>query len=845
MTQDRSTLVTSRERGALVPGDARARLDNSLDLLRREWRDGCPAGNAYAMALGNVRRLRHLATSEQMASDLGAVIAELERYPSLDLEPRRAALTTTAAAVKRLIPQMAALDAQYRPPESVPETKTTSRRRSSPRPTPTVPVPVATQQFTLDDPITTLKGAGGATSKKLAKLGILTIGDLLFLSPRRHIDYSRTIRIGEALNLRPGSDVTVRGRITDVQLHRGPGAPRVTIKLADQSGWVRVTWFNQFLASVLHAGDEIAVSGALESGYGPLSFTSPEWERISVDADGGVSTGRIIPVYPLTAGLAQKSMRGFARQALAGGLPAIEEHLPAAILAPDRELFPELLPLRDAVAQVHFPDDLEQLEKAKTRLGFDELFLLQLGLLRRKQERQAFNGVPLASDHDLLTQWRTGLPFRLTQGQEKSLSEILADMTQLKPMARLLQGDVGSGKTAVAAGAILVAAANAYQAAFMAPTEILAEQHLQNFGALFAHLPESSRPRVRLLTGATRKTERQGILDGLLAGDIDVLIGTHALIQEGVQIPRLALSVVDEQHRFGVRQRGALLGTASGQLPHQLAMTATPIPRTLNLVLHGDLDVSVLSERPPGRVPVETRRYIGSERNVAYALVRQEVAAGRQVFVLCPLVEESEAIEAKAAVAEAERLRREVFPDLRIATLHGRMKSREKDAVMTAFRDRRFDLLVSTSVIEVGIDVPNATVMLVEGADRFGLAQLHQFRGRVGRGGAKSYCLLLAEEGSADGEQRLQAMVASDDGFALAETDLQLRGPGDFIGTRQSGLPEMSWLDGVFDTRLLERARSAAATLLSADPNLEHPDHRRLAERLSDFWERAAPEKAV
>ena len=379
----------------------------------------------------------------------------------------------------------------------------------------------------------------------------------------------------------------------------------------------------------------------------------------------------------------------------------------------------------------------------------------------------------------------------------------------------------------------------------MAPTEILAEQHLQNLGALFAHLPESSRPRVRLLTGATRKTERQETLDGLLAGDIDVLIGTHALIQEGVQIPRLALSVVDEQHRFGVRQRGALLSTASGQLPHQLAMTATPIPRTLNLVLHGDLDVSVLSERPPGRVPVETRRFIGSERDVAYALVRQEVAAGRQVFVLCPLVEESEVIEAKAAVAEAERLSQEVFPELRIATLHGRMKSREKDAVMTAFRERQFDLLVSTSVIEVGIDVPNATVMLVEGADRFGLAQLHQFRGRVGRGGARSYCLLLAEEGSADGEERLQAMVASDDGFALAETDLALRGPGDFIGTRQSGLPEMSWLEGVFDTRLLERARSAAASLLSADPNLEQPEHRRLAQRLADFWERAAPEKAV
>jgi ATP-dependent DNA helicase RecG len=843
VTQDRSLSVTASELAALAPGDIRARLENSVDLLRREWRDGCRASNSYATALGILKRVRHLAASEQAATDLESVIAVLESYPSLDLDQRRAALTTTAAAVKRLIPLMAAVDAQYRPPRPAPAAKPVAPRRASPPPS--APIIAATQCFDLADPITKLKGAGGATGKKLAKLGVSTIGDLLYLSPRRHIDYSRTIRIGEALNLRPGSDVTVRGRVTDVQLHRGPGAPRVTIKLADQSGWVRVTWFNQYLANVLHIGDDIAVSGALESGYGPLSFTGPEWERVSPDADGGVSTGRIVPVYPLTAGLAQKSMRGFARQALEGGLQALEEYIPASVLSASPADGPLFLPLRDAVSQVHFPEDLEHLERAKTRLAFNDLFLLQLGLLRRKQERQAFDGVSLVSDEALLSRWQEGLPFRLTQGQETALTEILADMHRVKPMARLLQGDVGSGKTAVAAGAILMAVANQYQSALMAPTEILAEQHVHNLDALYAHLPAASRPRLRLLTGASRKTERQDILEGLRAGEIDVLIGTHALIQEGVQIPRLALSVVDEQHRFGVRQRGALPSAASGQLPHQLAMTATPIPRTLNLVLPGDLDVSVLAERPPGRVPIETRRYIGSERDKAYALIRQEVAAGRQVFVLCPLVEESEAIEAKAAVAEAERLSLDVFPDLRIATLHGRMKSREKDAVMTAFRERQFDLLVSTSVIEVGIDVPNATVMLVEGADRFGLAQLHQFRGRVGRGGARSYCLLLAEEGSADGEERLQAMVASDDGFALAETDLALRGPGDFIGTRQSGLPEMTWLEGAFDTRLLERARTAAAALLAADPELEHPDHQRLAARFAAFWERAAPEKAV
>jgi ATP-dependent DNA helicase RecG len=323
------------------------------------------------------------------------------------------------------------------------------------------------------------------------------------------------------------------------------------------------------------------------------------------------------------------------------------------------------------------------------------------------------------------------------------------------------------------------------------------------------------------------------------------LVGTHALIQDGVELPRLGLTVVDEQHRFGVRQRAALSGKAEGQLPHQLAMTATPIPRTLNLVIHGDVDVSVIDELPPGRIPIETRRYFGAEREAAYALVRQEVAQGHQVFVICPLVEASEQIEAKAAVEEGERLARDVFPDLRIAILHGRMKSREKDEIMTGFRAHRSDVLVSTSVIEVGIDVPNATVMLIEGADRFGLAQLHQFRGRVGRGGTRSYCLLLADEASPDGVERLQTMVASDDGFLLAEKDLELRGPGDFIGTRQSGLPEMPWLEGVFDTRLLDRARRAAEGLLAADPELTRPDHARLRERFNRFWELAAPEKAV
>jgi ATP-dependent DNA helicase RecG len=855
LAQDRSAIVDPSPYATPPAADARDRVNAAVEFLRREWRDGFRAGTPYRAALGSVRRLRGTGLNERIDADLATIIADLEAYGALPADQRRAALKAIADRLKRLTPRLAAARPSTRPPDGATPAGSQSRRmierpthvppaRAEPRVAmpamPTVPA-APVKLLSPSDPVTALKGAGGATSKKLAKLGVQTVGDLLLLSPRRHIDYSKTIRIGEALNLRPGSDVTVCGRVTDVHFHRGPGAPRVTIKLADSSGWVRVTWFNQYLASVLHVGDEIAVSGALESGYGPLSFTGPEWERVAPGVGGGVSTGRIVPVYPLTAGLAQRSMRGFMRQALDAALHAVEEYLPDGVrLSPDA-----LPPLAEAIAQVHYPDSPALLRAAKERLAFNDLLLLQIGLVRRKQERQAFDGIAIQADTRLLKTWQAGLPFTLTAAQRTALTEIFADMGRTKPMARLLQGDVGSGKTAVAAGAMLATVAHGYQAALMAPTEILAEQHRQNLAMLYGGLGEASRPRVALLTGSTRAGERREILDGVGAGDIDVLIGTHALIQEGVELPRLALSIVDEQHRFGVRQRALLPGKAEGLLPHQLAMTATPIPRTLNLVIHGDLDVSVLAERPPGRVPIETRRYIGAERHAAYELVREEVAERRQVFVICPLVEASEAIEAKAAVEEAERLKRDVFPDLRVATLHGRMKSREKEAVMASFRDGAIDLLVSTSVIEVGIDVPNATVMLIEGADRFGLAQLHQFRGRVGRGGARSYCLLLADEASPDGEERLQTMVASDDGFLLAEKDLELRGPGDFIGTRQSGLPEMQWLEGVFDTRLLDRARRAAETLLAADPELTRPEHCRLGEQFARFWERAAPEKAV
>ncbi|MBA3414062.1 MAG: ATP-dependent DNA helicase RecG, partial [Chloroflexia bacterium] len=495
----------------------------------------------------------------------------------------------------------------------------------------------------------------------------------------------------------------------------------------------------------------------------------------------------------------------------------------------------------------HYPANQGEKEAAERRFAFDDLLLLQIGLGRRRLERSTVDGIAMASAPATLAAFRAALPFALTGAQQRALAEIEADLARPRPMARLLQGDVGSGKTAVAAAAMLIAKANSYQSAMLAPTQVLAEQHERGLRSLFEGLPDELRPQVELLTGNTQAKARRQTLAAVAAGEVDILVGTHALLEEAVGFARLGLTVVDEQHRFGVRQRATLPDKATGKVPvpHLLSMTATPIPRTLNQVLHGDIEVSVIPERPPGRTPVETRRYVGRERDEAYALVRQQAEAGRQIFVICPLVEASEATEAKAAVEEAARLQAEVFPDLRIATLHGRMSGKEKDRVMTAFRDRAYDILVSTSVIEVGIDVPNATVMLIEGADRFGLAQLHQFRGRVGRGGGASWCLLLADDGTPQGEERLRMMVETDDGFALAEKDLELRGPGDFIGTRQSGLPEMSWIDGAFDVLLLDRARRIADDLLERDPDLSRPEHRLLGARLEAFWKRAAPDVAV
>jgi ATP-dependent DNA helicase RecG len=827
------------------PGQA---VESALVALRGLWREGLTTSRLeVSKARRSIAQLSTWAPDGETHDRIRKLGERLEAYRFLDDVQRAEELKALAAAIKELggglrVPavgtaQVGMLNSAIAPGRA-------PARTTAPPPPPPLPVeskprtPAAVPQLTPEDPVTKLPAIGPKMAKTLAahKHPMETVGRVIALAPNRHIDFSRTQTIADAIREmhkefgRPeGFEVTTRGEITRIQDNSFAKPPRCTVHLSDGTGTLKVTWFNNFMGRTLNVGDELVVSGALETGYGAVGMTSPEWEFAH---RAGLSTGRLVPVYPLTKGITQKGLRSLTRNALDAVRGRLYDPLPDPI-----RRGAGLVPLWDAYDHLHYPANGEQLHAGQRRLAFDDLFYLQLGFLIQRRDRTVGGGIALTIERPIMDAFLAGLPFTLTGAQQKALAEIERDLARGEPMQRLLQGDVGSGKTVVAAAAALIATANGYQAAIMAPTEILAEQHERNLRTLFDGLPEALRPTVGLLTGSTKARARRSLLESLAAGHLNILVGTHAIIQPTVEYDRLAIAVVDEQHRFGVRQRGELTAKGAGAAPHVLAMTATPIPRTLNLVLHGDLEVSVIAERPPGRIPIETRRYGSGSRAAAYDLVRQEVAAGRQVFVICPLVEESEQIEAKAATAEAERLQTEVFPELKVALLHGKMASKQKDAVMSAFRDREADILVATSVIEVGIDVPNATVMMIEGADRFGLAQLHQFRGRVGRGAHQSYCLLLTDDER--GDNRLSAMVESDDGFVLAERDLELRGPGDFLGTRQSGLPELSWLSDSFDTRLLDQARTAAEGLLADDPHLSRPENKHLSDLLQDFWQQA------
>ena len=676
----------------------------------------------------------------------------------------------------------------------------------------------------LGSPITVLRGVGPRQARRLNCLGLATIRDMLYYFPRRYDDFSKlsTIR-----RLELGDEVTVIARVQTTNLWQSPkGVAMFRATLSDGTGSVGVTWFNQpYLDGVIQAGQQLVVSGKVDEYLGRLCFKSPEWETLEQEL---LHTARIVPVYALTEGVRAKWLRRLMKRTADYWSKRLPDHLPVSIRDEAN-----IVDLEMAITQVHFPESLDSLQRARHRLAFDELFVLQIGLFRQRHEWRSTCARPVAIDQAAVQAFLTTLPYELTGAQKKSLREILEDMATPVPMNRLLQGDVGSGKTVVAAAAIAAAVGAGGQAAIMAPTEILAEQHCDTLSRLFQARDEAA-PTICLLTSSIRGEDRDRVYAGIADGSMDVVVGTHALIEAGVQFADLRLVVVDEQHRFGVEQRAAL--RQKGFHPHLLAMTATPIPRSLELTVWGHLDVSTIDELPSGRKPIETRIVPPAERERAYKYVHSQVSQGRQAFVICPLVEESDRIDAKAAVAEHERLQQDIFPDLRLGLLHGRMGSGEKEAAMAGFVAGDYDILVATSVIEVGIDVPNASVMIIEGAERFGLAQLHQFRGRVGRGPHRSSCLLLSDVSSGPGQARIAVMESTHDGFELAQKDLEMRGPGEFLGTRQSGLPPLK-LAALTDMRLVEEVRDLARDFYATDPDLSDLENRLLARRVAQMWE--------
>jgi len=721
-----------------------------------------------------------------------------------------------------------------RPPPQKPGTSPAQAPApAEPQPKPAAP-PAERTGLGLDAPVTKLHGISTAYASHLKRLGIETVGDLLYHFPHRYDDYSSLKPINR---LEYGEETTIVGTIWETRSRQTRGGSAVVTSIvADGSGTIEAVWFNQpYLARQLRAGRRIVLSGKVDEYLGRLTFQAPEWEPLEQEL---IHTGRLVPVYPLTRGISARRMRRLMKRVVDHWAPRLEDYMPSMV----RERA-ELVDLRTAMRQIHFPDSMEDAKQARQRLAFDEFFLIQLRMLQKRHQWQSQAGAPIVRNQALLERFLEALPFELTGAQQRTLEDILGDMAQSRPMSRLLQGDVGSGKTVVAAAAMLMAVAQGKQAAIMAPTEILAEQHYRGISELLAPAEEWGLGHpiaITSLTGSLRRVERGKVYTALASGEADIVVGTHALIQRHVTFKDLGLAVVDEQHRFGVIQRATL--RQKGNAPHVLVMSATPIPRSLALTLYGDLEISVIDEMPPGRQPIQTRWLLPRERERAYAFLRSQIERGRQAFILYPLIQESDKIEARAAVEEYERLQKTIFPDLRLGLLHGKMKSKEKDAVMTSFREGETNVLVSTSVIEVGIDVPNATVMLIEGADRFGLAQLHQFRGRVGRGGHQSYCLLLSDTASPQDPrtkttwERLKAIEETQDGFVLAEKDLELRGPGDFIGIRQSGLPDLR-LARLSDVRVLERARAEAQALFETDPTLGWPEHRALAEQIVRFWQ--------
>ena len=675
----------------------------------------------------------------------------------------------------------------------------------------------------LDQKLSDLPEIGVRKAANLARLGLYSVRDLLFYYPRDHIDYARQVNIQELV---AGETVTIVATVKRCNCFTSPKNKKLTILevlLRDKTGQIKISRFfagtrfssrgwQESLKRRYPEGSIVAACGLVkESKYG-LTLEDPEVEVLAHPGDTleSLTIGRVVPIYALTEGVGADLVR----QAVIAALPStvhLKDPLPSGL----RDKY-NLMELKEAINNIHFPSDSDRLQAARRRLVFDEFFYLQLGLLQRQHyARQNQTSAILAPKGELVKKFYEILPFQLTNAQARVLNEILNDLQKSVPMNRLVQGDVGSGKTVVAVIAILAALQSGYQAALMAPTEVLAEQHYRKLVGWFnlLHLP------VELLTGSTKIAKRRQIHAQLETGELPLLVGTHALIQDPVNFMRLGLVVIDEQHRFGVEQRARL--QQKGDQPHVLTMTATPIPRTLALTIHGDLDVSQIDELPPGRQKIQTNALISQQRTHAYDLIRREIAQGRQAYVVLPLVEESEKLDVRSAVEEHKKLQESIFPEFEVGLLHGRMSSAEKDEAISKFRDNKTQILVSTTVVEVGVDVPNATVMLIENAERFGLSQLHQLRGRVGRGAAKSYCLLISSSRSPDAQQRLKVLEQSQDGFFISEMDMRFRGPGQVLGTRQSGVPDFTLASLVEDEEVLILARQAAEKVIEIDPTIE------------------------
>ena len=711
--------------------------------------------------------------------------------------------------------------------------------------------------LTRQTPLTDLPGVGPQRAKKLEKLGLRTLGDALDHLPQRYEDRRECRDLRDAPADRPCCVAAMIAETPRISYVRR-GLSLVKVRAVDGAAVLNITFFNQdYIREALRAGESYVFYGTVERQGNLFAMTNPVFER-----EGAARfTGLIMPVYPLTAGISNNLLAGLTRRAVDACLDGLPEVLPAQVRKGH-----QLCQTQFARKNIHYPGSFEELAIARRRLVFEELFILTCGLAQLKDRRSQGSGRVMAGEPG---EFAALLPFAPTNAQRRAMEDIAADLKSGKAMNRLVQGDVGSGKTAVAAFGAWTAAKNKTQCALMAPTELLAEQHARTMEALLA----PAGVRVALLTGSVKGKEKKALLCALAAGEIDLLVGTHALFSEGVEYRDLGLVIADEQHRFGVAQRSALaekggtgspsqtgrrecgggrgnsLPTADIQIPpHILVMSATPIPRTLALIIYGDLDVSVMDELPPGRTPVDTVLVGEDKRQRMYGFVRRQAGEGRQVYIVCPSVEENggapwedgPGMDLKAVTAYAAELREKVFPDLRVGFVHGRLKSKEKEAVMAAFAGGELDVLVSTTVIEVGVDVPNASLMIVENAERFGLSQLHQLRGRVGRGKHKSWCVLVTSSRSETVRERLRALCATGSGFQIAEEDLRLRGPGDFFGKRQHGLPQLKVADFAADMELLKEAREAAEELIAADPELKKPAHRLLKRRVRELFEENA-----